>query len=71
MKVLVDARSKQILGAGFLCADGDEIVQSLLNVMACGAPVTTIQRTMYIHPTISEFLPTLLGNLVPLEAVSA
>lgn len=71
MKVMVDAQSKQILGACFLCADGDEIVQSLLNVMACGAPITTIQRTMYIHPTVSEIIPTLLGNLVPLDAASA
>jgi pyruvate/2-oxoglutarate dehydrogenase complex dihydrolipoamide dehydrogenase (E3) component len=67
MKVLVDAESKRILGAAFLCAEGDEIVQSLLNVMACDAPVTAIQRTMYIHPTISELIPTLLGSLTPLD----
>ena len=34
--------------------------------MAAGAPYTVLQRTMHIHPTVSELLPTLLGDLKPL-----
>jgi len=26
-----------------------------------------LQRAMHIHPTVSELLPTLLGDLRPLE----
>src|SRR5213596_1631941 len=52
MKVLVDAESKKILGAALLCIEGDEIVHSLLDVMAAGAPYTVVQRCMHIHPTV-------------------
>lgn len=67
MKVLADAQTKQILGAALLCIEGDEIVHSLLDVMAAGAPYTVIQRCMHIHPTVSELIPTLLAGLKPLD----
>ena len=67
MKVLVDRETHLILGAALLCIEGDEIVHSLLDVMAAGAPYTVIQRSVHIHPTVSELIPTLLGNLKPLE----
>ena len=66
MKVLVDAQTKKILGAALLCIEGDEIVHSLLDVMAAGAPYTVVQRAVHIHPTVSELIPTLLGSLTPL-----
>jgi pyruvate/2-oxoglutarate dehydrogenase complex dihydrolipoamide dehydrogenase (E3) component len=66
MKVLVDAQTKKILGAALLCIEGDEIVHSLLDVMAADAPYTVIQRCVHIHPTVSELIPTLLGQLKPL-----
>ena len=67
MKVLVDQETHLILGAALLCIEGDEIVHSLLDVMAAKAPYTVIQRSVHIHPTVSELIPTLLGNLSPLE----
>jgi pyruvate/2-oxoglutarate dehydrogenase complex dihydrolipoamide dehydrogenase (E3) component len=67
MKVLVDAESKKILGAALLGIGGDEIVHSILDIMYAGAPYTTIQRAMPIHPTVSELIPTLLGDLKPLQ----
>ena len=66
MKVLVDAESKLILGAALFCIEGDEAIHCLLDVMAAKAPYTVIQRTMHIHPTVSELIPTLLGELKPL-----
>jgi pyruvate/2-oxoglutarate dehydrogenase complex dihydrolipoamide dehydrogenase (E3) component len=63
MKVLVDAKTQRILGAALLCIEGDEIVHSLLDVMAADAPYTVVQRAMHIHPTVSELIPTLLGSL--------
>ncbi len=68
MKVLVDAQTERILGASLLCIEGDEIVHSLLDVMAAGASYRVIQRAVHIHPTVSELIPTLLGQLVPLKA---
>lgn len=70
MKVLVDAPSLHILGAALLCIEGDEIVHLLLDAMAAGVPVTQIEQTVHIHPTVSELIPTLLGELKPLEATS-
>jgi pyruvate/2-oxoglutarate dehydrogenase complex dihydrolipoamide dehydrogenase (E3) component len=67
MKVLVDAESKHILGAAILGIGGDEIVQSLLDIMYAGAPYTVIQRAVHIHPTVAELIPTLLGDLKPLD----
>jgi pyruvate/2-oxoglutarate dehydrogenase complex dihydrolipoamide dehydrogenase (E3) component len=67
MKVLADADSKQILGAALLGLNADEIVHSLLDLMYAKKPYTTMQRAVHIHPTVSELLPTLLGQLKPLQ----
>jgi pyruvate/2-oxoglutarate dehydrogenase complex dihydrolipoamide dehydrogenase (E3) component len=67
LKVTVDAASKKILGAACLGLAGDEVVQALLDVMYAGAPYTVISRAVHIHPTVAEYLPTLLGSLKPLE----
>ena len=66
MKVLVDADSKELLGAALLGLNADEVVHSLLDVMYARKPYTTIQRAMHIHPTVTELIPTLLGDLKPL-----
>ncbi len=67
MKILVDRDSKQILGASFLGLAGDEVVHSLLDIMYAKAPYTVMQRAMHIHPTVSEFIPTMMGDLKPLQ----
>ena len=71
MKILVDASSQKILGAAILGIEGDEVIHSILDVMAAGAPYTVLQRAMHIHPTVSEFIPTLLGKLEPLGALAS
>jgi len=63
MKVVVDADSKELLGAAILGLNGDEIVHSLLDIMYAKQPYTTIQRAVHIHPTVTELIPTLLGTL--------
>ena len=68
MKVLVDARTERILGASLLCIEGDEIVHSLLDAMAADVSYKVIARAVHIHPTVSELIPTLLSELVPLGA---
>ena len=67
MKILIDAETKRILGAGILGIGGDEIIHSLLDVMYADAPYTVIQRAVHIHPTVTELIPTMLGDLKPLE----
>ena len=65
IKISVDAETKQILGAAILGTGGDEVVQVLLDVMYSKAPYTVVQRAMHIHPTVAEFLPTVLSKLGP------
>jgi pyruvate/2-oxoglutarate dehydrogenase complex dihydrolipoamide dehydrogenase (E3) component len=67
MKVLVDAESKLILGAALLGIEADEVVQSILHVMAAQQPYMLITRTMHIHPTVSELLPSVFGDLKAVE----
>jgi pyruvate/2-oxoglutarate dehydrogenase complex dihydrolipoamide dehydrogenase (E3) component len=66
MKILVDAGDKQILGASILGVGGDEVIHSVLDLMYARAPYTMLQRAMHIHPTVSELLPTMMGELKPL-----
>jgi pyruvate/2-oxoglutarate dehydrogenase complex dihydrolipoamide dehydrogenase (E3) component len=65
IKISVDAETKQILGAAILGVGGDEVIHVLLDAMYAKAPYTVIQRAMHIHPTVAEFLPTILGKLAP------
>jgi pyruvate/2-oxoglutarate dehydrogenase complex dihydrolipoamide dehydrogenase (E3) component len=66
MKVIVDAGSRRLLGAALLGLNADETVHALLDIMAAGLPVDTIARTVHIHPTVSELVPTLLQQLKPM-----
>jgi len=67
MKLLVDRGSKQFLGASILGVGGDEVIHTVLDLMYARAPYTVMQRAVHIHPTVSELLPTMLGDLKPLE----
>ena len=66
MKILVDADTKQIMGASFLGTGGDEAIHCVLDVMYARAPYTVLTRAMHIHPTVAEFIPVILNDLAPL-----
>jgi pyruvate/2-oxoglutarate dehydrogenase complex dihydrolipoamide dehydrogenase (E3) component len=67
MKILVDRDSERILGASFLGLEADEVIHCVLDIMYAKAPYTVIQRAMHIHPTVSEFIPTMMDKLRPLQ----
>jgi pyruvate/2-oxoglutarate dehydrogenase complex dihydrolipoamide dehydrogenase (E3) component len=67
MKVLVDAQSRQILGAALLGLNADEVIHTFVDTMAARQPYTTLRRAMHVHPTVSELIPTLLSDLKPLQ----
>jgi pyruvate/2-oxoglutarate dehydrogenase complex dihydrolipoamide dehydrogenase (E3) component len=66
MKIAVDAQTQHILGAALLGIEADEAIHSILDVMYAGAPYTVIQKAVHIHPTVTELIPTLLGDLKPM-----
>jgi pyruvate/2-oxoglutarate dehydrogenase complex dihydrolipoamide dehydrogenase (E3) component len=65
MKVVVDADTKQILGAAILGTGGDEAIHAVLDTMYAKGDSQTLQRAVNIHPTVSELIPTVLGELKP------
>ena len=65
MKVVVDAETDAILGGAILGVGGDEAIHSILDTMAAKAPYMTLQHAVHIHPTVSELIPTILGELQP------
>jgi pyruvate/2-oxoglutarate dehydrogenase complex dihydrolipoamide dehydrogenase (E3) component len=66
MKVLVDGDSREFLGAAILGTGGDEAIHCILDLMYARAPYSVMQRAVHIHPTVSELIPTMLGDLQPL-----
>ncbi|CAM5763539.1 mercuric reductase [Labrys miyagiensis] len=66
MKVIVDAGSHAILGAAILGVGGDEVIHGMLDGMYAHAPSGVIQRAVHIHPTVSELVPTMIGEMKPL-----
>jgi len=67
MKVVVDADTDEILGAAIFGVGGDEVIHCILDVMSAKAPFTMLSRTMHIHPTVSELIPTMLQEMSPLD----
>jgi pyruvate/2-oxoglutarate dehydrogenase complex dihydrolipoamide dehydrogenase (E3) component len=71
MKVVVDADTQDILGAAILGTEGDEAIHGILDTMYAKASYRTLQGAVHIHPTVSELIPTVLGELKPLDPKSA
>ncbi|TDH64201.1 FAD-containing oxidoreductase [Dankookia rubra] len=65
IKIVVDATTRQILGAAILGVEGDEAIHGLLDLMYAKAPAWVMQRAVHIHPTVSELIPTVMGDLEP------
>jgi pyruvate/2-oxoglutarate dehydrogenase complex dihydrolipoamide dehydrogenase (E3) component len=66
MQALVDAETKKILGAALLGIEADEAIHCIVDIMNAGQPYTAITRSVHIHPTVAELIPTLLESLKPL-----
>jgi pyruvate/2-oxoglutarate dehydrogenase complex dihydrolipoamide dehydrogenase (E3) component len=68
MKVVADGETKRILGAAILGVGGDEAIHGILDMMHAGATFPVLQWAVPIHPTVSELIPTVLGELQPQSA---
>lgn len=68
IKLLVDGDTGRFLGAAIFGVQGDEIIQVISNFMATGASYQVLKEALPVHPTVAEFLPTILGKLQPLTA---
>ncbi len=68
IKILVDAESNQILGATIIGPGADEAIHCLLAAMYAHQPAAVLARSVHIHPTVSELIPTTLQDLQPLPS---
>jgi pyruvate/2-oxoglutarate dehydrogenase complex dihydrolipoamide dehydrogenase (E3) component len=67
MKLIADAQSKRILGASILGVGGDEVIHGIIDIMNADVPYTRLQHAVPIHPTVSELIPTVLGEMQPAQ----
>jgi pyruvate/2-oxoglutarate dehydrogenase complex dihydrolipoamide dehydrogenase (E3) component len=62
MKVIVDPGTKRIVGAAILGIGGDEAIHGILDIMNAGT-YDVLRRAVPIHPTVSELIPRMLGEM--------
>ena len=65
MKVIADAETRKILGASILGTGGDEAIHGVIDVVNAGVSYDVLERSVPIHPTVSELIPTLLSEMRP------
>jgi pyruvate/2-oxoglutarate dehydrogenase complex dihydrolipoamide dehydrogenase (E3) component len=58
-------RGKPFSAPHFFGIESYEVIHSIVDILYAKAPYTVIQRAMHIYPTVSELIPTLLGELKP------
>lgn len=67
MRILIDADTEEFLGASILGLHGDDLVQLLGTAMQAGVRYPAVRDALPIHPTMAEYIPSVLGSLKPLD----
>jgi pyruvate/2-oxoglutarate dehydrogenase complex dihydrolipoamide dehydrogenase (E3) component len=67
MRILVDGDTEEFLGATILGLHGDDLIQIIGTAMQAGVRYPTVRDALPIHPTMAEFIPSVLSSLKPLE----
>jgi pyruvate/2-oxoglutarate dehydrogenase complex dihydrolipoamide dehydrogenase (E3) component len=71
MKAIVDARTKQILGAAVLGIEGGEIVAMFEIAIMGRLPYTMLRDGIFAHPTLAESLNNLFSTLNPSQLTAS
>ena len=67
MKVVAHAETGKILGGAILGPGGDEAIHGILDAINWGTPYRDLQWAVPIHPTVSELIPTVIGEMRRVE----
>jgi pyruvate/2-oxoglutarate dehydrogenase complex dihydrolipoamide dehydrogenase (E3) component len=70
IKIIIDQRNDQILGAAVLGPQGSELVHIYGTLMASRAPYSVIRDEIMIHPTLAEAIQSATSNLGEAPAVN-
>ena len=68
MRILVDADTEEFLGATILSLQADDVIQVISTAMQAGVRYPVVRDALPIHPTVAEYIPSVLGSLQPLDA---
>ncbi len=63
MKVLVDPKSEQVLGAAIVGYEAGELIHNFMMLMRANASARVIVDAQMVHPTLAEGLQTMLMKL--------
>ncbi len=63
IKVVVDTADDRLLGAAVIAAEGAEMVHTYITLMNAGAPYRVARDAVFIHPTYSEAIQSVLKSL--------
>lgn len=66
IKVVVDARTDQILGATLFCVDAQEVINTIALAMRMGTTAAQLRDGIWTHPSSTEALNEVLGGVRPL-----
>jgi pyruvate/2-oxoglutarate dehydrogenase complex dihydrolipoamide dehydrogenase (E3) component len=67
MRILVDGDTEEFLGATILGLHGDDLIQIIGTAMQAGVRYPAVRDALPIHPTMAEFIPSVLTSLKPLD----
>jgi pyruvate/2-oxoglutarate dehydrogenase complex dihydrolipoamide dehydrogenase (E3) component len=67
MRILVDADTEEVLGATILGLQADDVIQVVGTAMQAGVPYPALRDALPIHPTVAEYIPSILASLQPLD----
>ena len=67
LRILVDSDTEEILGATIFGLHADDLVQIISLAMQAGVSYPTVRDALPIHPTMAEYIPSVLHSLQPLD----
>ena len=67
MRILVDGDTEEFLGATILGLHGDDLIQIIGTAIQAGVRYPAVRDALPIHPTMAEFIPSVLTSLKPLD----
>lgn len=62
-RIVVDASTRQVLGAAILCVDAQEVVNTIALAMRSGTTADELRDAIYVHPSTTEGLNDVLGTI--------
>ena len=67
LRILVDGDTEEFLGATILGLHADDLIQTIGLALQAGVRYPAVRDLLPIHPTMAEYIPSVLRSLRPLD----